>query len=323
MKLSVFAVLLKDRPFDEACKYLAEAGVQQVEIGCGGYPGKEHCDPEVLLHDDKKLEEFKSTLKKYNLTIAGLSTHGNAVHPVPEIAKKFHDDFVNAVLLAEKLGVETVVTFSGCTGGSPVDRTPNWATCAWPEDYLEVLDYQWNKVLIPYWKEQAEFAKAHGIKKIAFEMHPGFCVYNPETLLKLRNAVGDIIGANFDPSHLFWQGIDPVAAIRYLGEQNAIYFFHAKDTKIDEINTAKNGVLDTKHYSDEIHRSWIFRTLGYGHGMTTWKDIMSALRMVGYDGPISIEHEDSLMSVNEGLKKAIAVLKESMMFEDNGGMWWA
>ena len=322
MKLSVFAVLLKDRPFDEACKYLAEAGVQQVEIGCGGYPGKEHCDPEVLLHDDKKLEEFKNTLKKYNLTIAGLSTHGNAVHPVPEIAKKFHDDFVNAVLLAEKLGVETVVTFSGCPG-SPVDRTPNWATCAWPEDYLEVLDYQWNKVLIPYWKEQAEFAKAHGIKKIAFEMHPGFCVYNPETLLKLRNAVGDIIGANFDPSHLFWQGIDPVAAIRYLGEQNAIYFFHAKDTKIDEINTAKNGVLDTKHYSDEIHRSWIFRTLGYGHGMTTWKDIMSALRMVGYDGPISIEHEDSLMSVNEGLKKAIAVLKESMMFEDNGGMWWA
>ena len=135
--------------------------------------------------------------------------------------------------------------------------------------------------------------------------------------------MGDIIGANFDPSHLFWQGIDPVAAIRYLGEQNAIYFFHAKDTKIDEINTAKNGVLDTKHYSDEIHRSWIFRTLGYGHGMTTWKDIMSALRMVGYDGPISIEHEDSLMSVNEGLKKAIAVLKESMMFEDNGGMWWA
>ena len=323
MKLSVFAVLLKDRPFDEACKDLAEAGVQQVEIGCGGYPGKEHCDPEVLLHDDKKLEEFKNTLKKYNLTIAGLSTHGNAVHPVPEIAKKFHDDFVNAVLLAEKLGVETVVTFSGCPGGSPVDRTPNWTTCAWPEDYLEVLDYQWNKVLIPYWKEQAEFAKAHGIKKIAFEMHPGFCVYNPETLLKLRNAVGDIIGANFDPSHLFWQGIDPVAAIRYLGEQNAIYFFHAKDTKIDEINTAKNGVLDTKHYSDEIHRSWIFRTLGYGHGMTTWKDIMSALRMVGYDGPISIEHEDSLMSVNEGLKKAIAVLKESMMFEDNGGMWWA
>jgi len=152
-------------------------------------------------------------------------------------------------------------------------------------------------------------------------MHPGFCVYNPETLMKLRNAVGPEIGANFDPSHLFWQGIDPVAAIRYLGD--AIFFFHAKDTKVDEINTKVNGVLDTKHYGDEINRSWIFRSVGYGHDEQTWKDIMSALRMVGYDGMISIEHEDSLMSVPEGLGKAIDMLKRVMMFEKNGGMWWA
>lgn len=323
MKLSVFAVLLKDRPFEEACKYLSAAGVQLLEIGCGGYPGKEHCDPEVLLHDPAKLEAFKATLKKYNLGIAALSTHGNAIHPDPEIARKFQSDFENAVYLAEKLGVDTIVTFSGCPGGSPVDRTPNWVTCPWPEDYLGILDYQWNEVLIPYWKRQVEFAKAHGVKKIALEMHPGFCVYNPETLLKLRAAVGDVIGANFDPSHLFWQGIEPVAAIRYLGENNALYYFHAKDTKIDPINTARNGVLDTKHYADEIHRSWIFRSVGYGHGAEVWKDMMSALRMIGYDGPISIEHEDSLMSVGEGLGKAISMLKETMMFEDNGGMWWA
>jgi len=152
-------------------------------------------------------------------------------------------------------------------------------------------------------------------------MHPGFCVYNPETLLKLRNAVGDIIGANFDPSHLFWQGIDPVAAIRKLGP--AIYHFHAKDTKIDELNTATNGVLDTKHYSDEINRSWIFRTVGYGHGYQVWKDIVSNLKMVGYDDVLSIEHEDSLMSVNEGLRKAIDFLKEVMIFEKTSGMWWA
>ena len=152
-------------------------------------------------------------------------------------------------------------------------------------------------------------------------MHPGFCVYNPETLMKLRNAVGPEIGANFDPSHLFWQGIDPVAAIRYLGD--AIFYFHAKDTKIDKLNTDVNGVLDTKHYGDEINRSWIFRSVGYGHDEQTWKDIMSALRMVGYDGMISIEHEDSLMSVPEGLGKAIDMLKRVMMFENNGGMWWA
>ena len=322
MKLSVFAVLLADKSLDEACKYLADSGVQAVEIGCGGFPGKAHCNPEELLKDDKKIAEFKNTIEKHGLEIAALSTHGNAVHPDPAVAKVFHDDFVNTVLLAEKLGIDRVITFSGCPGGSPEDKTPNWVTCPWPDDFSHIVEYQWNEVLVPYWKKMTAFAAEHGIKKIAFEMHPGFCVYNPETLMKLRNLVGsDLIGANFDPSHLFWQGIDPVYAIRYLGK--AIYFFHAKDTKIDEINTKTHGVLDTKHYGDEIHRYWIFRSVGYGHDYQVWKDMMSALRMVGYDDAISIEHEDSLMTPNEGLQKAIAFLKEVLMYEDKGAMWWA
>ncbi len=321
MKLSVFAVLLANKTFDEACKYLSEAGAQAVEIGCGGFPGKAHCQPKEFLADPSKIEEMQSTLKKYNLEIAALSCHGNPVHPNKEKAAQFDEDFKQTVLLAEKMGVDTVVTFSGCPGGSPDDKMPNWVTCPWPEDFLEILDYQWNDVLIPYWKETVAFANAHGIKKIALEMHPGFCVYNPETLMKLRNAVGDTIGANFDPSHLFWQGIDPVAAIRYLGD--AIYYFHAKDTKVDEINSGINGVLDTKPYTDEINRSWIFRSVGYGHAHQMWKDIMSNLRLVGYDGPISIEHEDSLMSPNEGLTKAIAMLKDVMIFEGTGDIWWA
>ncbi len=322
MKLSVFAVLLADKSLDEACKYLADSGVQAVEIGSGGFPGKAHCNPEELLKDDKKIAEFKNTIEKHGLEIAALSTHGNAVHPDPAVAKVFHDDFVNTVLLAEKLGIDRVITFSGCPGGSPEDKTPNWVTCPWPDDFSHIVEYQWNEVLVPYWKKMTAFAAEHGIKKIAFEMHPGFCVYNPETLMKLRNLVGsDLIGANFDPSHLFWQGIDPVYAIRYLGK--AIYFFHAKDTKIDEINTKTHGVLDTKHYGDEIHRSWIFRSVGYGHDYQVWKDMMSALRMVGFDDAISIEHEDSLMTPNEGLQKAIAFLKEVLMYEDKGAMWWA
>ena len=320
MKLSVFAVLLQDKSFDEACKYLSEAGVQAVEIGCGGFPGKAHCNPEEFLAHPEKIDEMLATLKKYNLEIAALSTHGNAVHPDKAVAKQFHDDFTNAVLLAEKMGVTRIVTFSGCPGGSPEDKTPNWVTCPWPDDFTAILDYQWNEVLIPYWKKTAAFAAEHGITQIAFEMHPGFCVYNPETLLKIRAAVGDIIGANFDPSHLFWQGIDPVAAIRKLGD--AIYYFHAKDTKIDPINSAVNGVLDTKPYIDEINRSWIFRSVGYGHDYQVWKDMMSNLRLVGYDGPISIEHEDSLMTPLEGLGKAISLLKEVMIFEGKGPKWW-
>ena len=321
MKLSVLAVALADRPLADALQFLKERGVQQVEVGCGGYPGKAHCDPAVLLNDPKKLQVFKDTFARSGLTISALSAHGNAVHPVPEIAKAYHEDFVNAVLLAEKLGVDRVVTFSGCPGGSPADRQPNWVTCAWPPEYQEIKKYQWEDVLLPYWDKTAAFAREHGINKIAFEMHPGFCVYNPETMLRIRAAIGDTLGANFDPSHLFWQGIDPVRAIRQLGD--AIYFFHAKDTALDEQNVAVNGVLDSKHFSDVKNRSWVFRTIGYGHDAKVWKDMMSALRIVGYDGPISIEHEDGLMSGEEGLSKAIKFLQDVLMFEDPGEMYWA
>ncbi len=321
MKLGVFTVLLGAQPLREACQYLAKAGVQAVEIGCGGNPGKAHCDPKALLSDGAQLKAFQSAIEDNGLTLAALSVHGNGVHPDPAVAKAAHDDFLDACLLAEKLGVNTVVTFSGCPGGCASDRTPNWVTCPWPDDFTDILHYQWNDVLIPYWQKTAAIAAEHGVTRIALEMHPGFAVYNPETCLRLREAVGPAIGANFDPSHLFWQGIDAVAGIRAMGD--AIYHFHAKDTKIDPLNCPVNGVLDTKHYGDEIHRSWIFRTVGYGHDMQTWRDILSALRLVGYDGVVSIEHEDSLMSINEGLMKAIAFLKDAMMFEGKAEMWWA
>lgn len=321
MKLGVFAVLLGDKSLEEALKYLSESGVQMAEIGTGGYPGIAHANPDELLNDESKLQQFKDLFVKYNIEISALSCHGNPVHPQKEIAEKFHQDFVKTVLLAEKLGLKQINTFSGCPGDSENSKYPNWVTCPWPEDFTKILDYQWNEVLIPYWKKAVKFAKEHGVNKIALEMHPGFCVYNPETVLRLREAVGEEIGANFDPSHLFWQGIDPVAAIKKLNK--AIFHFHAKDTKIDKYNTAVNGVLDTKHYGDEINRSWIFRSIGYGTDYAVWKDIMSALRMVGYDYAISIEHEDSLMSVNEGLQKAIKFLQEVLVFEDNKGMWWA
>ena len=321
MKLGVFTVLLGGKSLRDALLYLSEAGVQAVEIGAGGYPGKAHANPDELLSDKAKIDEIKLLVEDHGMIISALSCHGNPVHPQKEIAQSFHNDFEKTVLLAEKLGVERVITFSGCPGDSNDSNYPNWVTCPWPPDFINILEYQWNDVLLPYWDKAAKFAENHGVNKICLEMHPGFCVYNPETLLKLRNAVGNSIGANFDPSHLFWQGIDPVLAIREL--KGAIYHFHAKDTKIDAYNTAKNGVLDTKHYGNEIERSWVFRTVGYGHDYQVWKDIVSALRMTGYDYVLSIEHEDSLMSVNEGLKKAITFLKQVLTFEETGAMWWA
>lgn len=321
MKLSVLANLYGSKPLDEALAKITSLGVHSVEIGAGGYPGKDHCNPAELLADEKKLEAFKATFKKYDVEICALACHGNPIHPDKAIAKQFHDDMVNAILLAEKIGVDTIVGFSGCPGSDPDAKRPSWITCPWPDDFLDTLKYQW-EVMIAYWKDMTAFAKSHGVTKIALEMHPGFCVYNPETLLKLRAEVGDVIGANLDPSHLIWQGINPVIAARNLA--GAIYHVHAKDTKIDDFNASANGVLDTKHYGDELNRAWIFRTVGYGHGEDYWRDFVSALRLVGYDKVLSIEHEDSLMTIDEGLEKAVRFLDGVMIKEEKPcGMRWA
>ena len=322
MKLSVLANLYGKKSLDETLQILTGLGVHTVELGAGGYPGKAHCNPEELLADEGKYQIFVNTLQKYDVTVCALAVHGNALHPNAEIAASFDRDFRNAVLLAEKMGIDTVITFSGCPGDSETAQYPNWVTCPWPDDFLKILDWQWNEKLIPYWKEAAAFSVAHHVPHIAFEMHPGFCVYNPETLLRLRAAVGDAIGANLDPSHLIWQGIDPVAAIRELA--GAIYHVHAKDTKVDPYNTAKNGVLDTKHYGDELHRAWVFRTVGYGNGESYWRDFVSNLRLCGYDRVLSIEHEDSLMTIDEGLRKAVAFLQGILIEESKPTtMSWA
>lgn len=321
MKLGVMNPVLYSMSLEKAVEYLSGLSVQTIEIGVGGYPGKTHVDAKDYLDNPSKIDALKNLLLKYNLEISALSCHGNPVHPDKQIANSFHNDFIDAILLAEKLGVDTINCFSGCPGDSSGSKYPNWVTCSWPNDYLKILDYQWNEVLIPYWKKTVQYAKEHNVSKLAFEMHPGFCVYNPSSLLKLRAAVGDIVGANFDPSHLIWQRINPSEAIKEL--KGAIYHFHAKDTKIDARNCSVNGVLDTGSYSNLAARSWTFRTVGYGSDDSVWKEMISTLKMTGYEGAISIEHEDPLLSPKEGLEKAIAFLKEIIIFDNAGEMWWA
>ena len=320
MKLSVVSGALGAMSLDEALGYLSALGVAQFELGVGGYPGTKHADAKVLSKDAKAREELVATFKKHGMEISALSVHGNPVHPNKEIAASFDEDFRAACVLASQLGIDRIVTFSGCPGSDPDAKQPSWVTCAWPNEYLDVLDYQWNEVLIPYWKEAVRFANANGVKKIALEMHPGFAVYNPETCLKLRAAVGETIGANLDPSHLIWQGMDIVEVIRELGD--AIYYFHAKDTLLNMHNVRKNGVLDAKPYTDLKNRSWVFRTMGYGTDDIVWKKILSELLVIGYNDTISIEHEDSLMSPKEGLEKAIDFLKDKIVYEKPGAAWW-
>jgi len=321
MKIGLFLVILNSLKLEEALDYVASLGVQNVELGAGGYAGTAHCDPEALLASDRKVKDLLKAVSSRGLAISALNVAGNPIHPNRKIAAAHQADFRKCVRLAEKLGVEVVITFSGCPGGAPGDQQPNWATCPWPPDYLEILEYQWKEVVIPYWQQTTKFVEQHGIKKIALEMHPGFVAYNPETLLKLRAAAGPVIGANFDPSHLFWQGIDPCAALRAL--KGAVWHVHAKDTRVQEWNTTTNGVLDTKHYSDEINRAWIFRAVGYGNPRRFWCDFISTLRMIGYDGALSVEHEDSLMTSREGLEKAIRFLREIVFGEPRGKVTWA
>jgi sugar phosphate isomerase/epimerase len=321
VKLGVFIALFRSMALNKVLDYVRSVGVEAIEIPCGGYVGDAHCKPAELLDDDQATAALKGAIESRGLEISALSAHANPLHPNQAIGQAHRTTISNAILMAEKMGVGTVVTFSGCPGGGPGDQHPNWVTCPWPTDFSDTVQWQWEEVMIPYWKETAAFARDHGVK-VAIEMHPGFCVFSAETMLALREAVGlDNLGANFDPSHLFWQGADPGKAIRALGD--CIYHFHAKDTKIDPLNCDVNGVLDTKSYRDFIHRSWVFRTVGYGHGEEVWRDMVSNLRLVGYDGVLSIEHEDGLMSGREGFEKAVTFLQDVLIQEKAGRAYWA
>lgn len=320
MRIGVLTALFGDLAFEEALDKAAGAGVSAVEIGSGGYPGMPHCPVEELLASASKREAYLEAIASRGLILSGLSCHNNPLHPDVATARKADEDLRRSIRLASLLGVPVVNTFSGLPAGAPGDTRPNWVTCPWPPHFLEILDYQWNEVAIPYWQGIAPFADEHGVK-VAFEMHPGMLVYNVETMLRIRQLAGLAIGCNFDPSHLFWNGVDPVAAIRKLGD--AIYHVHGKDTYVDPLNVAVNGCNDHKPYDQIAKRSWTFRTIGYGHGVQTWKDIMSAFRLIGYDYVVSIEHEDALMSNDEGLAKAVAALKEAVIFEQPGAMFWA
>jgi sugar phosphate isomerase/epimerase len=322
MKLGVFTVLFGNEPLEAALDRAVDAGLDCVEIGTGNYPGDAHCRPAELLADSAALAAFKKAVDSRGLEISALSCHGNPLHPRADVATASHETFVRTVELAGRLGVDRINLFSGCPGDSETATFPNWVTCAWPNEYGELLEWQWTTKVIPYWREQAELAARSGLR-IGFEMHPGFVVYNPRTLLRLREACGEAIGANLDPSHLFWQGIDVETAIAELGRAGAIFHTHAKDTAIQTHNAALNGVLDTVPLREVGRRSWIFRTVGYGHSELDWRRILMALRLAGYDDVLSIEHEDALLSVDEGFRKGVAFLRSVMPTEPAiEAAWW-
>lgn len=321
MKLGVFTVLFQEKPFAEMLDYVKGAGLDAIELGTGNNPGNAHCNPDLLLDDASKLRSFKKTVAQKGLIISGLSCHGNPLSPVQSIAVNSHETFVKTVQLAEKLEVPVVNCFSGVPGDHEHAKYPNWPVAPWPNEYREVLEWQWKEKVIPYWKEWGHYAADHHVK-VAVELHGGFSVHTPATMLRLREEVGEMMGANLDPSHLWWQGIDPVAAIKILGRAGAIHHFHAKDTYIDQEQVNMHGLTDMQPYDKMQDRAWIFRTVGLGHDMKEWADMISALRLVGYDYVVSIEHEDALLSTEEGFHKAVTNLKSVIPKDPMPSMWW-
>ena len=308
--IGVFDPVYKDLSMDAMLDKVSALGLEAMEIGTGGYPEAHHCPVDELLADASKAKAWQKKFEDRGIHVATLSCHGNPIHPDPEHAKKDAETFRKTVLLAERLGVKVIVGFSGCPGGSAADTQPNWVTYRWPPEYAAMQDWQWKERVVPYWKEAAKFAREHGIHKLAFEMHPNFVVYNPRTLLKLREAVGEEIGANCDLSHLFWQGCDPVEVIHFLGKQGAIYHAHMKDTAFYPDNVNKYGILNFAFETGDLPlASETFRAVGYGHGAELWKSIIKAYMDIGYQGILSIENEDPILAGEVGVERAAYVLK--------------
>lgn len=308
--IGVFDPAFPDLTLDQLVDKYAELGVEAAEIGTGGYPNNKHCPLDDLIADPAKLRAWRKKFDDHNIQIGALSCHGNPVHPDKAHAELDDQTFRKTVQLAEKLDVKVIVGFSGCPGANPTDKNPNWIAYRWPPEYAAAQDWQWKERLIPYWKDAVQYARSHGIRRIALEMHPNFCVYNPLTLLKLRDAVGEEIGANNDLSHLFWQGCNPVEVIHMLGKQGAIYHAHMKDTVLFPDKVARYGVLNFIFEKQDLKTaSDAFRAVGYGHGASTWKDIMRAYMDVGYEGICSVENEDPILSGEVGVERALYVLK--------------
>ncbi|MBS4174893.1 sugar phosphate isomerase/epimerase [Bacillus sp. FJAT-49736] len=322
MKLGVFTVLFSDKSFTDMLDYVKAAGLTAVEIGTGGYPGDDHCKLDELLGNKEKRDAYLQQVTSRGLEISAFSCHGNPLSPDEEFAKQSHEVFVKTVQLASLMNVPVVNCFSGTPGDHEGAKYPNWPVVSWPNEYSNVLKWQWEEKLIPYWKKWGQFAKDHNVK-IGLELHGGFLVHTPYTMLKLREATCDAIGANLDPSHLWWQGINPVAAIKILAKENAIHHFHAKDTYIDQDNVNMYGLTDMQPYGEVRTRAWTFRSVGCGHSLQEWSDMMSALRTYGYDYVVSIEHEDPIMSIEEGFKRAVKNLQSVLIEETPADMWWA
>jgi sugar phosphate isomerase/epimerase len=304
MKIGMITDSVGTLDFETMLALADRLGLDALEFACGNWSPAPHIDRLALLGDAGKRRDFLARIADHKLSISALNCSGNPLHPGEE--GRAHDKVTRETIqLAGLLGVERVVLMSGCPG-APGDAHPNWITVQWPPETRAILQWQWDEVLVPYWRDLVGFAANCGVRKLCLELHGQQNVYSVRTLMRLREQVGEAVGANFDPSHLMWMGADPLAAIRALG--SAIYHVHAKDTHVDPAIAGENSPLETIPADRWRERAWNYVTLGYGHGEAWWAKFAAALAAAGYDDVLSIEHEDVMMSPVEGVEKSVALL---------------
>lgn len=307
MKLAIKTCTL-GMPYTEMLDFCLAQGVGAVEIGTGNWSSAPHIDLDEVLSSETARARWMDELRRRGIELCALNCSGNPLAYERDMAvteKTFR--------LAEKLGVRKIVMMSGLPAGCPGDRTPVWITTSWPPETQDILEYQWNEVAIPAWRELVRKAGNCGVERIALENHGMQLVYNPETLIRLREAVGPIVGMNLDPSHLFWMGGDPIEAARVLGEVGALYHIHGKDSRRERRICGPNGMLDTKPIDAFRERSWNYVSVGSGHGVQWWQEFFSAARMSGYDGAVSLEMEDLTLPMREGHIASLRTLKEALV----------
>ena len=305
MKIGLVTDSLAHLPFEQMLDMAAELGIQGIELNTSNWSHGVHCDLAGLLASEQKRRELLDAIASRGLELSALNANGNQLHPTD--GDRQSKNLYDTVTLAGELGVSTVVCMSGLPAGAPGDVAPNWIVCSWPPETQEILRWQWEEQLIPYWTKFAEHVEQVGVERIAVEVHGQQLVYNPRSLMRLRDEIGPIVGANFDPSHTMWMGGDPLRSVDYLGA--AIHHVHAKDTYLNTdvlaiASRLENGPLDTI-----ADRSWWHVTLGYGHPEGWWREFCYRLRMAGYDGWLSIEHEDMVIGRVEGVRRSIELLR--------------
>lgn len=307
MKLGFVSDSLGALPFAAMLDHAARMGVQGVEVNTGGWSTAPHLNLAKMLNSADARRTFQAAFADRGLDVISLNANGNPLHPTDPAQGACLRDTIR---LAGEMGIKMVCTMSGLPAGRDGDLMPNWVVSSWPPETQTMLRYQWEEKLLPFWTEIAALAKSCGVERIALELHGNQCVYNVPSLLRLRSMIGPVVGANLDPSHLFWMGADPLIAAEALGD--AVYHVHAKDTFLNAPVQATTSLLENGSLMDIQKRSWSYITLGFGHGEEWWRQFCYRLKMGGYDGWLSIEHEDMMLNSLESLEKSVALLQSVM-----------